>query len=139
VTLDKHKNRRSAQRGATIAKRPGQEPITFKYIRVPADESKPYEELTGEMFALCLSRGNHKFVGDIEASLLVSAGEGYTAEDSMPTLLKAAFAGGSIDASTAKKTALAQMGSTVSGEHRQTPCRLSGKVAHVNSLGRPIA
>eukprot|EP00281_Chroomonas_sp_CCMP1168_P006593 CAMPEP_0206257150 /NCGR_PEP_ID=MMETSP0047_2-20121206/25175_1 /ASSEMBLY_ACC=CAM_ASM_000192 /TAXON_ID=195065 /ORGANISM="Chroomonas mesostigmatica_cf, Strain CCMP1168" /LENGTH=327 /DNA_ID=CAMNT_0053683693 /DNA_START=179 /DNA_END=1162 /DNA_ORIENTATION=+ len=77
---------RAASKGKTTIDGNGREAITFSYVRIPSDESKPYELLKAE---------------------------GFVAEDCMHTLLKSAFAGGSIDESTAKKTALAQMGNSV--------------------------
>jgi hypothetical protein len=64
----------------------GQKEITFKYVKIPWDETQPYEEIETK---------------------------GYVAQDCMLTLMKPVFAGGNIDSQTAKKTALAQMGQSV--------------------------
>jgi len=64
----------------------GQKEITFKYVKIPWDDTQPYEEIETK---------------------------GYVAQDCMLTLMKPVFAGGNIDSQTAKKTALAQMGQSV--------------------------
>mmetsp|Transcript_36940 Transcript_36940/g.72098 ORF Transcript_36940/g.72098 Transcript_36940/m.72098 type:complete len:338 (+) Transcript_36940:70-1083(+) len=88
VTVETVEDREAAKQGKPPSDwAQGREEISFTYVKIPADESKPFELINTK---------------------------GYPAEDCMLTLLKSAFAGGFIDTTTAKKTALAQMGSDVS-------------------------
>uniref|UniRef100_A0A7S0VYS5 CS domain-containing protein n=1 Tax=Hemiselmis tepida TaxID=464990 RepID=A0A7S0VYS5_9CRYP len=88
VTVETVEDREAAKQGKPPADwGNGREEIEFSYVKIPADESKPYELIKTK---------------------------GYVAEDCMLTLMKPMFAGGAIDTETAKKTALAQMGSDVS-------------------------
>ena len=61
-------------------------PLSFKYVRVPCDDTAPYEEIQGY---------------------------GYDACDNFLEMLKPKFAGGSVDADKAQRAAVQHLGSSV--------------------------
>mmetsp|Transcript_54637 Transcript_54637/g.111565 ORF Transcript_54637/g.111565 Transcript_54637/m.111565 type:complete len:338 (-) Transcript_54637:502-1515(-) len=69
--------------GSGAAVPDGATPITFTYVKIPADSSLPFEEVTGQ---------------------------GYEARDCMLTLAKPYFAGGNVDAGAAAAAARKHMG-----------------------------
>jgi hypothetical protein len=76
---------------------------TFLYVKVPADTSKPFEQLQGEGLHMNPTQQNPLLTIDW------FAGCGKLAADNMLTILKPFFAGGQIDADSARQQAISQV------------------------------